>query len=103
MNEDIFLKIAKSAVQSYVVSHLDKRDNIDPDTIQIYAVWLCRIIGNSKALLSTNLPDGMYYEVTYNGDTHEIYLDAYKKFQSISIDLNEAMKQNTEGEANEAN
>ena len=34
------------------------------------------------------MPDGMYYEVTYNGDKNEIYLDAYKKFENRCIKLN---------------
>ena len=32
--------------------------------------------------LSTTLFDGMYYELTYNGDKKEWYLDAYKKFEN---------------------
>ena len=31
--------------------------------------------------------DGMYYEVTYNGDKKEVYLDAYKKFENQKIDM----------------
>lgn len=27
----------------------------------------------------------MYYEVTYNGDKKEVYLDAYKKFENRCI------------------
>jgi hypothetical protein len=34
---------------------------------------------------STTLPDGMYYEVTYNGEMKETYLDAYKKFNNILV------------------
>ena len=30
--------------------------------------------------MPTTLPDDMYYEVAYNGDKKEVYLDAYKKF-----------------------
>ena len=44
-----------------------------------------RFLQNNKALLSTDVPDGMYYEVTYNGDNKEFYLDAYKKWENISI------------------
>ena len=29
--------------------------------------------------------DGMYYEITFNGDKQEFYLDAYKKFQNVVI------------------
>ena len=48
----------------------------------VYIVWMCKTLQNSKALLSTPLPDGMYYEATYNGDKQELYLDAYKKFEN---------------------
>jgi hypothetical protein len=46
-------------------------------------VWSCKTLQNNKALLSTTLSDGMYYEFTYNGDKKELYLDAYKKWQNI--------------------
>ena len=48
---------------------------------------MCKTLQNSKALVSTTLPDGMYYELTYNGDKDELYLDAYKKFENRCIDL----------------
>ena len=31
------------------------------------------------------LLDGMYYELTFNGDKGEWYLDAYKKFENQVI------------------
>ena len=50
-------------------------------------MWLCKVLQNNKALLSTTLSDGMYYEVTHNGDKKELYFDAYKKQENIKIDL----------------
>ena len=57
----------------------------------VYVVWLCKTLQNNKALLSTTVWDGMYYEVTYNGDKNEMYLDAYKKWDNkcIKVDKNE--------------
>jgi hypothetical protein len=69
-------------VANYVMDHLDKSDDIDFSIDNVYVVWLCKILQNNKALLSTTLLDGMYYEVTYNGDKKEFYLDAYKKFEN---------------------
>ena len=40
---------------------------------------MCKTLQNNKALLSTNIYDGMYFECTYNGDKKELYIDAYKK------------------------
>lgn len=47
--------------------------------LEIYVVWFAKTLQNWKALLSTNIPDGKYYEVTYNGDKQEAYVDTYVK------------------------
>lgn len=49
----------------------------------VYEVWNCKTLQNNKALLSTTVSDGMYYECTYNGDKEELYFDAYKKSTNI--------------------
>ena len=49
----------------------------------MYVVWNAYILGNMKALLSTTVEDGMYYEVTFNKAKNEIYLDAYKHAENI--------------------
>ena len=74
---------AKFIVWNYINDHLDKSDpKVEFD---VYEVWHCYILGNEKWLLSSTLSDGMYYEVTYNADKNEFYLDAYKKFQNCKI------------------
>lgn len=70
-------------VHEYIVSHLDKSD--DPITFEVYTVWKAKVLQNWKYLLSSTLYDGMYYELTYNGDAKEWYLDAYKKFENKVI------------------
>ena len=76
---------AKQVVMNYVNEHLDKTDNMQIELYDVYVVWFCKTLQNWKCLLSTNLPDGMYYEVTFNGDKQELYLDAYKKFENRCI------------------
>lgn len=62
------------------------KDEISAVTAEdVYVVWFCKTLQNWKALLSTDLPDGMYFEVTYNGDKKEAYLDVYKKIRNIKI------------------
>lgn len=51
----------------------------------VYIVWKCKTLQNWKYLLSTTLSDGMYYELTYNGDKEEWYFDAYKKVENRVI------------------
>lgn len=70
-------------VTTYVIEHLDKSDET-PD-FEVYTVWKSKALQNWKYLLSTTLFDGMYYELTYNGDKKEWYLDAYKKFENKVI------------------
>ena len=80
----MFEKMRK-AVYDYVIFHLDKTDEVDFTVEDVYIVWSCKTLRNWKALISTTLPDGMYYECTYNGNTDELYVDAYKKFENHVI------------------
>ena len=70
-------------VRNYIVDHLDKSD-IMPD-FEVFIVWKCKALQNWKYLISSTLFDGMYYEMTYNGNKKEWYLDAYKKFENKCI------------------
>lgn len=76
-------KDALTLVLNYAVSHLDPTDK--DVYVEPYIVWKCKTLQNWKWLISTNISDGMYYEVTFNGDKNEFYLDAYKKFENVCI------------------
>ena len=82
MNNAEFVALTKKLVADYANQHMDKTDMRESKPEDVYIVWMCKTLQNSKALLSTPLPDGMYYEATYNGDKQELYLDAYKKFEN---------------------
>lgn len=85
MNEKDFVKLCKKAVVDYVNSELDKTDGKQITEDDVFIVWLCKTLQNSKALVSTTLPDGMYYEITFNGDKRECYVDAYKKWKNFLL------------------
>lgn len=56
---------------------------------EVYVVWYCFILGGWKALISTTLPDGRYYEVTYDKNKKQVYLDTYRKTHNQAIDIKE--------------
>lgn len=85
MKSDKFIQYAKEIVHNYICEHLDKSDII-PE-FEVYVVWYAYELGHSKALVSSSLLDGMYYEVTYNSNKNEVYLDTYKKFENKCIEL----------------
>jgi hypothetical protein len=76
-------KIALQIVNDYIIEHLDKLDPIP--CYDLYIVWKAKVLQNWKYLISSTIQDGMYYELTYNGDKKEWYLDAYKKFENQCI------------------
>ena len=76
-------KRALDIVRIYILDHLDKSD--ETPVFDVYTVWKSKILKNWKYLISSTLFDGMYYELTYNGDKDEWYLDAYKKFENRVI------------------
>lgn len=76
---------AKQIVVDYFNSHLDKTDGKQIGLEDVYVVWFCKTLQNWKALLSTNVRDGMYYEITHNGDKNETYVDVYKKWENYAV------------------
>lgn len=87
MNEKEFVELVKRTVADYTNRRLDKTDNVIISEEQVFIVWQCKILQNNKSLASTTLFDGMYYELTYNGDKQELYLDAYKKWENQRLKL----------------
>ena len=75
-----FETICRKAVADW---YSQNREEITAD--DVYVVWVCKALQNNKALLATTKPDNMYFEVTYNGDKGEIYLDAYSKVENKAV------------------
>lgn len=87
MGNDLFLKLVKEKVVEYFNSRADKTDNKQITEDDVFIVWSCKTLQNNKALASTTVSDGMYYELTYNGDKNELYFDAYKKWENVKYEL----------------
>jgi hypothetical protein len=76
---------AKKLVVDYFNSRVDETDKVKITEDQVFIVWHCKTLQNWKAMVSTTISDGMYYEVTYDGDRKQTYLDAYKKWENKCI------------------
>lgn len=85
MGSKEFLEKSKQIVVDYFNSRADKTDQKQIAQDDVYVVWYCKTLQNHKALLSTTVSDGMYYEITYNGDKQETYVDAYKKWENFVV------------------
>ena len=88
MNEKEFVSLCRKIVAEYVNKRLDKTDGKQIAEDDVFVVWMCKTLQNNKAMVSTPLFDGMYYELTYNGDKGELYVDAYKKWENICVKCN---------------
>ena len=69
-------------VSNYIAEHLDAKNT---KKYEVFVVWKVKALQNWKWLISSTFADGMYYEITYNGDIKEFYLDAYKKVENVCI------------------
>ncbi len=76
---------ARKIVMDYFNSHADKSDNKQITMDDVFVVWFSKTLQNWKCLVSTTVSDGMYYEVTHNGDKGETYVDVYKKWENLCV------------------
>ena len=87
MGNDKFLHLCKHTVVDYYNKRREETGTPVLMEEDVYIVWSCKTLQNNKALVGTILLDGMYYELTYNGDKNELYFDAYKKLENKCIKL----------------
>ncbi|WP_130851624.1 DUF6275 family protein [Lactiplantibacillus mudanjiangensis] len=87
MKNDEFTAKCKQLVADYTNEHIDVTNDVKITTDNVFDVWNVKALQNNKALLSTTLSDGMYYEITCDGDKGKLYFDAYKKWENIEYDI----------------
>jgi hypothetical protein len=85
MKNDEMLSRAKQLVLDYFNANVDVTDDFKLTVDDVFIVWFCKTLQNWKALVSTTVSDGKYYEVTHNGDKNETYLDVYVKLHNEAI------------------
>ena len=83
-----FQKACKEWLVKYYKDHYKKVISIE----DVYVVWSCKVLQNNKILISTTIDDGVYVEVTYNGDKKESYFDIYTKVRNIEVENQKLFK-----------
>lgn len=84
MGGNTFVDVARSIILMYVKKMYVKKVDLEPE--DIHAVWLCKTLQNCKGLFYIHLTEsGLYFEVTYNGDKDEMYIDLYKKIDNVVV------------------
>lgn len=80
-DQHVAMTLNAGTPDEYKVSPKHKTFSLD----EVMIVWFSKTLQNWKALVTTTLPDGMYYEVTHNGTGNVTYVDVYKKFDNVVV------------------
>jgi hypothetical protein len=84
--------LAKILVHDQAVALGVREDRPAFSESDVYVVWFAYVLGGWKALCSTSVPDGRYYEVTYNKESSLAYVDTYVKTHNREIVISRAKK-----------
>ena len=83
MKHEDFIKLCARKVAEYENNRKDINVQIDRDNV--FCVCSSKTLQNSKCLMSAPHKGAKYYEFTYNGDKHEVYMDVYSKDINIPL------------------
>lgn len=67
------------AAKNAVIAVVQKKYGETYDITKIQTVWFAHVLGNKKAILIDNGMNMRMYEVTYNREKNELYVDIYEK------------------------
>lgn len=90
MDNKKFVELCIRGVRRFADDYFEFEETDLIPNYDVYVVWLCKTLGNNKAILSTSSPDNMfnmYFECTYNGLKNELYFDVYNKLTNRCIKL----------------
>jgi len=82
-----FPELAKTIVYDQAVALAALKTHPTFSRDEVYVVWFAYVLGYWKALCSTTLPDGRYYEVTFNKERGIAYVDTYLKTHNVEVNI----------------
>lgn len=80
MNNNYFELIAKRMILQEIEKELKKEIRRE----DVFTVWMTKVLQNNKAIFGSVLTDDLY-EITYNGDKNEFYIDKYQKIENKKV------------------
>lgn len=81
MNSYKYEVICKNAL----IEQLKKLYNEDFKIEDLHLVWFSKVLQNYKCVIVDLKDNQRYYELTFNGNNNEIYLDIYEKQYNVKI------------------
>ena len=85
ISNERFISLCVQKVMLYENAREDQDEFLNID--DVFVVWSCKTLQNSKCLVSAKNKEAYYYEFTMNGDKGEIYMDVYNKVENIPLHL----------------
>lgn len=85
LNANEIESIAHAKVREFTLDTRNKGQYPTATDFAVVTVWKCYILGNMKLLITTSLPDGKYYEVTYDFGKDSMYFDVYVRVHNAEF------------------
>lgn len=85
LNANEIESIAHAKVRDFTLDTRNKGQYPTATDFAVVTVWKCYILGNMKLLITTSLPDGKYYEVTYDFGKDSMYFDVYVRVHNAEF------------------
>lgn len=80
-----FPEVARDLVFEQALTLGVRKDHPTFSRDEVYVVWFAYVLGYWKALCSTSLPDGRYYEVTFHKERQVAFVDTYVKTHNVEV------------------
>jgi hypothetical protein len=82
---DKFLLKAKALVVQNYNEHRDPKRSPVLTMDLVFITWFAKAPGSWKAVVCSSIVRGLLWEVAYNGELNEAYLDIYKRLNHVKI------------------
>lgn len=85
-NPQAFLYKARALAADAINNYLPIDTHVKPALPEdMYGVWFAKVLGNWKAIVSTDLMNGRYFEITYDGNKNQTYVVDYRKASNTCV------------------